>query len=146
MFNNFLYRVAQYLHDNRARLIRVALILAAILLAVFLIFAGVERWKERQYQKRLQSLDQQFQQSDADAKAAQARADAKQEEIDILKAEHKQLEARAAAAENAVQQTRTVVVPLKEKYEEARNTPVDTTDPACADVCRELADLGHPCR
>jgi Tfp pilus assembly protein PilN len=146
MLNNFLYRVAQYLHDNRARLIRIALILAAILLAVFLIFTGVARWKDWQYQTTIKDLDARFQQRDADAKAGQARADGLQIEIDALKAENKKREAQAKVLESALDEARKAVRPLKEKYEEIRNSPVVPVDVDCADLCARLAVLGYACK
>lgn len=146
MLSDFLYRVADYFHRNRARLIKWLLIAAAALLAVSLIHYGVEKWQRAKYEKRVNALERQFQKADAEAKAAEAKAHALADEIAVKETELRDLEARAASAEKAVRKTRTVYIPLKETYEKARNNPVVAADTTCADACAELARLGYECK
>jgi chromosome segregation ATPase len=114
--------------------------------AFLLIRAGVEKWQRSRYEKRIQTLESQFREADAKAKEAEALAAAFASAIEAKQAELRELEIRAQAAETALRTTRTIVVPLKETYEKARNTPVVNTSVSCADVCKELAGLGHPCQ
>ncbi|HEY7218995.1 MAG TPA: hypothetical protein VH985_11465 [Candidatus Binatia bacterium] len=144
--SNFARRVGDFISQNRARLIRWLLILAGAVLVVALIYYGVERLQRWRYEQHVQALEKQFRDADARAKEAQARADAKQKEIDAKESELRELELRASAADAALRAARTAVAPLKEKYEEARNTPIDPADTSCADACTELAAVDHPCR
>src|SRR5262245_34034617 len=112
MLSNFLFRIAQYVRENRQRLIKALFIAAAALIIALLIYYGVERIQRAKYGKRVQALEKQFQDADAKAKAAQARADAKEEEIHAKEAELQDLEVRAMAAENALRSIRNVNVTL----------------------------------
>src|SRR5262249_29934929 len=145
MLRNFLYRVSEYFHANRRLIVKSLLIAAAILIAFLLIRASVERWQRSRYEKHVQALETQIREAEGKAKEAEARAAAAALAIKAKQAELRDLQARAEAAEIALRTTRTIVVPLKEKYEQARNTPVVTADVSCAAVCAELAVLGHPC-
>src|SRR5262249_33683593 len=138
--------VSEYFHANRRLIVKSLLIAAAILIAFLLIRAGVERWQRSRYEKHVQALETQIRQADAKAKKAEAQAAAIALALETKQAELIDLQPRAAAAESALRKTRTVVIPLKEAYEQARDTPLSTTDVSCADVCKELAGLGHPCR
>jgi hypothetical protein len=147
MLRNFLFRIGQWAHDNRARLIRIGLILAAILAAVILIFAGVNRWKDRQYQNRIQTLEQDRQAADARSKQSQAAADEFQRLYEEEKARGREIEKRAAALDVALQTARDRTVTLKEAYETIRYLPIDPATPASvAAACTELAGLGYPCK
>jgi hypothetical protein len=146
MFSNFLFRIRQYLYDNRRSLIRIALTLAAILMAVFLIFAAVEKIQSARYEKRVQALEKQFQDKSAESAAAQARADALKVERDAKAAQVKELQKRAEVAEQALQSIRNVNVTLKGNYETARDTPMPFTPISVIDACIQLAELGRPCQ
>jgi hypothetical protein len=146
MLSNFLFRVAQYARENRARIVKALVIAAAVIVAVLLIVAGVERWKQWRYEKRVQALEQQFRDADAKAKDAQQRADAKQREIDAKQSELQFWEARAQAADNALRNAKQKVVTLKETYETIRYTPMPGDPVSCADACSKLAAIGYPCK
>lgn len=143
---NFARRLADWINQNRLRLVKLLLILAAAVLVVFLIYLGVEKFQRWQYEKRVQALEKQYQDRDADAKAAEARAHAKEEEIQAKEVELQNLEIRATAAENALRAIRNVNVNLKGDYEKARTDPVPFTPISIPDACIRLAELGHPCQ
>jgi uncharacterized protein HemX len=144
--SNFGRRIADLIKQNRARLIKLALIVAAILAATIALYLSIEKIQSWRYEKRVQALEKQYQAADARAKELEAQAEATRQAIDSKQAEVQFLEARAQDAEKKLQQVRTIVLPLKETYEQARNTPVAAADTSCADVCAELARLGHPCQ
>lgn len=147
MLSNFLFRVRQWAYENRARLIRILLTVAAILALVFLIFAAVEKIQSWRYEKRVQALEKQFNDADAKAKAAEARAAKLEFEIDARKAELKDLQLRADAADAALKTAQGKTKILKEVYENTRIVPVPFTPISCPDACTEIERLvGYSCK
>ena len=144
--SNFARRAGDWLQANHNRLIKWLVIAAAAILAFLLIRYAVEEWQRSRYEKRIEMLERQIFDADAKAQAAEARAGAIQAALELKYAELRDLGARAANAEKNMRQTRTVYLPLKEKYEQARDNPMPIADLSCADLCAELAGLGHPCR
>jgi len=146
MIANFLYRVADYFHQNRAKVVKVLLLAVAALLAFLLIRAGVEKWQKARYEKHIQSLEIEVQAKEAKALEKEREADALKLAAKAKEAEVKELEARAEIAETNLRNTRRIVAPLKEAYEQTRNIPLPDSPVSCADVCRQLAGLGYPCQ
>jgi len=146
MLRNFLFRIEQYARENRARLIKWLLRLTATLIALLLIVAGVERFKQWRYEKHVQALDQQIRDADARVEKLEAENADLKGEIAAKKAEARDLEIRAKAAESALESIRNVNVTLKGDYEKARSVPVAPADTSVASVCAQLARLDHPCR
>jgi cell division protein FtsB len=146
MLRNFLFRIEQYARENRARLIKWLLRLTATLIALLLIVAGVERFKQWRYEKHVQALDQQIRDADARVEKLEAENADLKGEIVAKKAEARDLEIRAKAAESALESIRNVNVTLKGDYEKARSVPVAPADTSVASVCAQLARLDHPCR
>lgn len=147
MLRNFLYRAGEYLHRNRARLIKWLLIAAAATLIIALIYYGVERWQRGKHEKRIDILEQQFRDAETKAQAAETRAAAAALAIEAKYAELRNLETRANAAEAALWKTRRAVAPLKENYDQARTAPMPTAPVSCADACAELERLtGYRCQ
>lgn len=144
---NFLFRVRQWVYDNRRSLIRITLVVAAIVIAVFLIFAGVERIKEWKYEKRVRALEQQFHDAETRAREAEGRAVRLGYEIEARKAELAELQARADAADAALKTAQGKTKILKEQYETVRyvNVPADTPV-SVESACRELAAIGYECK
>jgi uncharacterized protein HemX len=143
---NFIRNLARYFSDNRARIIKAFLIAAAVIAAILLIVAGVERWQKARYETRVQALESQAQAADANAREAEQQANAIAHLLEAKQTELLELETRADAAETALQNTRRYVAPLKEAYEQARTAPMPATPISCADACTELAGLGYPCK
>jgi len=151
MLHNFLYRVGEYARDNYRKLINWAIVAVSIFLAVLLIYGAIESFVRSRSYKRINELEQQYRQAEARAKDFQTQADVLKAALDLKYAEISKLKEQAAAADAAVARTRRESAPLKERYEEARNTPTDNTLPAaadlsCSELCKELSGLGHPCR
>lgn len=144
---NFLLHVGEWARNNRRSLIRIALIVTAILVAVFLVFAGVERWQNAKYEKRVQALTQQFKDADARAKEHEARAEQLEYEIEARKAELADLQARADAADAALKNAQGKTKILKEAYETIRYVPIDSATPVSVEsACAELAGVQHYCK
>lgn len=146
ILNNFLYRVGQYAKENRARLIKWALILAAVIVGALLIYYGVERFHARRFEKRVEALDKRYEKAEAEAKAAEALINALKVELRAKDALLEELDKQAAAAQKVVERTRTVYVSLKDEYEKTRDNPLPAADVSCDDVCAKLAALGRPCQ
>lgn len=147
MFSNFIYRVGQWLRDNRARVIRVLLILAAILIAVFLIFAGVGYLKDQQYAKRIQTLETDIERANERANEAEGRAALMEYEIEMRKAELEKLQAIADAADAALLKAQGKTKILREQYETIRYVPIPADTPVSVEsACAELAGLGYRCQ
>jgi flagellar biosynthesis/type III secretory pathway M-ring protein FliF/YscJ len=146
MLSNFLFRVRQYLGDNRARFIKWAIILAAAVLAIILIYGLVESVIKARYERRVQAYELELRDARERAKEAEARKAVIEAAIETKNAEIDKLEEMAALADKRLAQTRTIYLPLKEKYEEIRNTPVPDTPVSCTDVCAQLAELGYKCQ
>ena len=146
LIRNFLYRVGQYARENRARLIKWLLIAGTVVLLFFLGRYGVERIQQWSYEKGIQARDQQYREADARVKKLEAENANLKGEIQAKKAEARELEIRAAAAESALESIRTVNVTLKGDYEKARSIPVAPADTSIAGTCAQLARLEHPCR
>lgn len=144
--SNFFRRVGDWIGQNRARVIKWLVILAACLVVAGLIYHGVERWHKWRYEKAVQALEKQFQDADARAKAAEARANLIAEKIEAKEAEIRTLEAYAEKADAALLNARRNVAPLKVIYETIRTAP---DLPACvsyADACKELSAAGFACK
>jgi uncharacterized protein HemX len=147
MLSDFLFRVRQWVWENRARLVRVLLILAAILVAVFLIFSGIGWVKDRQYQNRIQTLEQDRQAADARSKQSQAAADEFQRLYEEEKARGREIEKRAELADAALQAAQGKTKILKEAYETIRYVDVSPDTPvSVADACRDLAAVQYSCK
>lgn len=145
--NNFLFRVRQWARDNRRSLIRIGAILLMALIVAALLFVAVARWKDRQYQKRVQTLEKQFADAEGRAKEHEARANLLGYEIDARKAELADLQAKADNAEALLKSARAKTITLKEAYETIRYVDVPADAPvSVADACRELAAVEHPCK
>jgi len=149
--SNFLRRIGDFLIEYRDRILKWALIAVSALLALILIYGAIENIVSSRSYKRINELEQQYRDAEARAKDFQAQADVMKAALDLKYAEISKLKEQAAAADAALARTRAQVAPLKERYEEARNTQIDNTLPAaadlsCADLCLRLAELGHPCR
>lgn len=131
---------------QRRTVLTFLLVAAAAVLALWLMRLGVERWQHARYEKRIEALETQIREADAKAKDAEARAKAAAEAAEAKEVELRDLRLRADAAESNLQTTRQKVVPLKEAYDRARNTPVPTTPVSVSEACRELAAAGYPCQ
>lgn len=146
MLNDFLYRIGQWGRENRARLIGAVLIAGGAIVLALLIRYGVERIQQWSYERGAAAKDQEFREADTKAKLHQARANALEAQIAAKDARIIELEKESVAAKVVYEKTRTVYLPLKETYEEARDNPDVPVDISCADACRELAAVEHPCR
>jgi flagellar biosynthesis/type III secretory pathway M-ring protein FliF/YscJ len=148
--SNFLRRAGDFLLEYRDRIIKWALIAVSALLVILLLYGFIENIVRSRSYKRINELEQQYQEAEARAKDFKAQADVLKAALDLNYAEQRKLKEQAAAADAALNRTRREVAPLKETYEKARNTPVDTAADAadldCADLCARLAELGHPCQ
>jgi len=146
MLSDFLTHVKDYVHNNRARLAKFAFILALIIGAALLIYGIVGEIQKAKYDRRVNQLDEQFKTAEAKAQAAAQAADAYKTALDLKQSEIQFLTAKAEAADKRMGQTRTVYVQAKENYEQIRATPIPATPVSCADLCRQLAELGYECK
>jgi uncharacterized protein HemX len=147
MWSNFLFRVRQWAWENRARLIRFALILAAILLAVLLIFAAVEKIQSWQYEKRVQALEKQRRDAEDRAAAAEARKAELEKEMAAETARGEELKKQAKTLDAALKAAQGKTKILKETYETVRYVPIDPATPVSVEsACRELAAIGYECK
>src|SRR5262245_44316410 len=146
MIRNFLYRARDYIKQNRRRLIKAAVIIIALLITFLIVRALVERVQKARYEKRVEALEAQIGEANDRAREAERQAETLKAAIDDKYAQIRDLESRAKAAERNLRQTREIVAPLKETYEETRTNPDVPVDTTCADACKALAGLGHPCR
>src|SRR5688572_30026162 len=145
--SNFGRRIADYLYQNRARLLRALVAATAALIIVALIFIGISRWKQWQYEKRVNALEKQFRDADAKAKAAETRADALKVEMGVREAELRNLEAQAQTLDAALKTARGRTITLKEAYETIRYVDVPADVPvSVADACRDLAAVNYRCQ
>ena len=144
--SNFGRRVADYVRDNRVRLIKLALVVAAAVIVALLLQYAVEKFYAWRYEKAVNALDRKFSEAESKAKAAEAREKALKVQIETLKAKQQFLEAQAKAADKRLSETTIVYRTVKEAYEVVRDNP---DVPACvsyADACKELAGLGFQCK
>ena len=146
MLSDFLTHLKDYIHNNRRRLAKILFYLALIVGAALLLYGIVDEYQKAKYEKRVNALEEQFQTAEAKAHAHEQAADALKTALDLKQSELQFLEARAAAAEKRVQQTRTVYVQAKENYDEIRNAPLPSTPVSCADLCKQLSELGYKCQ
>src|SRR5262245_20093451 len=131
LISNFCRRVADYVSQNKARLGKLIFILALIVGAALLLYGVVYSIQTARYEKRVNALDQQFKDAEAKAKEAEAKADAIARQLDAKQSELQFLEAQAKDADRRLQQTRTVYLPLKERYEETRIAPLPAAPVSC---------------
>lgn len=146
IISNFARRVADYAKQNRARLIKWLVILAACLLGALLIYYGVEEFHAWRFAKKVEAIDKRIGERESEIKAAEAVIYALKTEIAAKDALLEELDNQASAAKVVYVKSKAEVVYLKEKYEDTRTAP---DIPACvsyADACAELARLGFQCR
>lgn len=142
ILNNFLYRVRDWVTQNRSRLIKYLLILAAVIVAAWLMSYAFERYHAWRYEKSVEALDKRFQDADAEAKSHKALADALKIELELKDAKIVELGKQASAAKVIHERTKTVYLTQKEEYEQIRNNPLPVATVTCADLRAELAGLG----
>lgn len=146
LLSNFLRRLGDFLHQNRARVIKWLLILAAVLIGAWLIYYGVERFHAWRYEKAVEAKDREFRAAEAKINAAEAVINALKVEIAAKDALIEELDKQANAAQKVVEKTRTVYVSLKDEYEKTRDNPNVPADISNCGACAELARAGHPCK
>jgi len=146
MLRNFLYRLGEYARENRNKLIKFALIIVGALLAGFIIYGIAESIERSRYYKSLDEFDKRIEQAEAKAKALEQQAGILKTALIAKYARLAELELQAKSADVKLQKTRTVYMPLEKIYEEIRNAPaLPAAAISCADLCRQLSELGYPC-
>lgn len=138
--------ILKYFSANRDKLIRAAVIAAAFLLLVLLIYYGVDYIQTARYEKRVAAADRAIAEADARAKEIEREAEILKDALSAKYSEMAAIRARAETAEARLRNARRIVTPLKETYEQARDNPVVPADTTCANACAELAGLSHPCK
>ena len=146
IMNNFLYRVRDWIGQNRVRLIKYLLIIAAVIASALLIYYAFERYNAWRYEKNVQALDRRFRDAEDKAKAAEALINALKVEIGAKDALIAELDKQAAASQRVVERTRTEYVFLKGVYEKTRDNPDVPVDISDCNACAELARAGHACK
>lgn len=146
ILNNFLFRVGQWARQNRTRLVRLILIVAAALILAGLIYYSVERFHAWRYEKAVEAKDKEFRAAETKINAAEAVITALKVEIAAKDALIEELDKQANAAQRVVEKTRTVYVSLKDEYEKTRDNPNVPADISNCGACAELARAGHPCK
>jgi hypothetical protein len=144
--SNFVLRVADYARNHRRQVIKLVTAVVASLVIAWLVIYAIERFQQWGYEKGVKALELKFNEAEAKAKAAEARAAGLEVLIKANEAEYADLKLKADAADSRLGQTTIVYRTLKEKYEETRDNP---DIPACvsyADACAELAGVNHPCK
>ena len=145
MLNDFLTHLKDWVGQNKLRLSKIIFYVALVIGVALLIYGIVDSVQKARYEKRVNQLDQQFKEADAKAKDAEARAAEIGHQLDAKKSEVQFWQAQGQAADKKVAQTRTIYLPLKETYENTRTAPIPSTPVSCADLCRQLSELGYKC-
>lgn len=140
--SNFLRRVADFARQNRARLIKLLLIVALAFAAAGLIYYGVEKWHGWKYEKAVQALDRRINEEEIKIKAAEQLINALKTEIAAKDALIVELDKAYEFARSAHGKTRTEYVYLRGEYEKTRDNPDVPASVSCADLRAELAELG----
>jgi len=146
MLNNFIFRVGQWARDNRARLIKIALVVIASLFLAWLILYASERIQQAGYERGAHALEIKAQEASERAREAERQADILKMALSGKYGELVAIRERAETAERNLENARRATAPLKVIYEQAHNAsdiPVDISD--CG-ACAELARAGHACK
>jgi hypothetical protein len=142
---NFLRRLGDFLHRNRAGVIKWVIILAAVLIGAWLIIYAIERLQTWSYDRGAAAKNLEIKALEDKAKEAEGRADVLRRALEIRYAYQHELEKRAEVAEAKLRDTKARVVTLKEAYETIRYVPV-AGPVSCESACSELAAIGFPCK
>lgn len=146
IFANFLRRLGDFLSRNRAAVINWLLIVAAVVIAFFVIRYGIERIQQWSFERGVEAKDKEYRAAEAKVNAAEAVITALKVEMAAKDALLEELDKQYAVAKAAHGKTRTVYVSLKEQYEKTRDNPVLPACVSYADACKELAAAGYACK
>lgn len=145
MINNFFYRIGQFLHDNRARVVRFLLYGAAGMLVLAALNYGIQTWQRGKYEQKINALEAQWLSAEARANEMERQAETLKEALSAKYAQAEAIRQRAETAETNLKNVRRTVQPLKEEYDQTRLTPIPADPVSCADACQQLAAIGYPC-
>jgi septal ring factor EnvC (AmiA/AmiB activator) len=138
-------QILNYLRENRAKLIRAFIIAAGALLFALLIWCAAEYVASARSARKIAAAEAVEREASARAKSLEAEANELKAAKEALEIELRELESRAANAEDALRNARGKVVTLKEEYETIRYRDVPTDPVSVVDICGKLSGLGYSC-